>query len=67
MLQLEIWFFIVMVTFSMLCIRLSIIDSLVVPKHDTGITVWWLCCIKFGQKGRYSSKEIIKEYKNLKR
>lgn len=63
LMQQEIQMLIIMITFCMFLIRINIVESLVVPKHDRGITVWWLCCIKFGQQGKYSARGIKKEYR----
>ena len=47
----------------MIAIRMVIIENYLLPMHDPGITVWWLCCInKFGQKGKYSEKMIKEKY-----
>ena len=46
--QNEMLVFIFLINMVMLAIRMVIIDNYLVPMHDPGITVWWLCCIKFG-------------------
>lgn len=44
-------------------IRVFIVDSKIIPKNDPGIKIWWLCCIKFGQKGKHSEEYKIKKVK----
>ena len=52
-----------MLNMVLITIRMVIIDNPIVPKHDPGIMVWWLFCIKFGQRGRYTENHIKLDYK----
>ena len=45
-----------------LIIRLIIIESPIMPKHEVGITIWWLCCVSIGRKGKYSFENMKKKY-----
>ena len=47
---------IILININFVFIRIYVIDNTIAPKNDPGITIWWLCCIKFGQKGSYSEK-----------
>ena len=35
------------------------VNPIVKLKNDPGIIIWWMCCLRFGQKGKYN-----KEYLN---
>jgi len=37
-----------MVNISLIMVRVFIVDSTVTPKNDPGITIYWMCCLKFG-------------------
>ena len=47
----------------MIMIRVFIIDSTTIPKNDPGIVIYWLCCLKFGQRGKYSEEYKMKQVK----
>ena len=53
----------VFVNINCIMIRIHIIDNPIAPRNDPGITIWWLCCLKFGQKGKYLEKSKIREIK----
>ena len=42
------------VNFSIGMIFFNIILSFYRPSNDPGIRVWWLCCIRLGQTGKYA-------------
>ena len=42
------------VNFSIGMIYFNIILSVYRPSNDPGIKVWWLCCIRLGQTGKYA-------------
>jgi len=41
-------------------IRINFVHSTVTTKNDPGIKIWWLCGLRFGQRGKYTEKEIRK-------
>jgi len=47
---------IILLNINFVMIRIYVIDNTIAPKNDPGITIWWLCCITFGQKGTYSER-----------
>ena len=56
----------------MIMVRVYIVDSKIVPKNDPGITIYWMCCLKFGQRGKFTEeykinkvKENIEELKEM--
>ena len=51
------WGYIIINT-CMMFIRVFIIDSTIAPKNDPGIKIWWLCNLRFGQKGIYKDKYL---------
>mgnify|MGYP006121657475 CR=1 FL=1 len=48
---------------SMIMVRVFIIDSTTIPKNDPGIVIYWLCCLRFGQRGKYSEEYKMKQVK----
>ena len=53
----------VVLNLSMLFIRVFVVDATIIPKNDPGITIYWLCCLRFGQRGKYTEKYKIGEVK----
>jgi len=48
------------VDFAIGLVYVNIHKAILRPTHDPGITIWWLCCIKLGQTGKYA-KSMTKE------
>ena len=44
-----------------LMIYVFIVKSMVTPKNDPGIIIWWLCCIRIGGKGKFSQEYDFNE------
>lgn len=65
-LQEEIIGFIILINMVFLLVKMVYIDDPTEPAHDKGIVIWWLFCIKFGQRGRYTEKYINMEYQRKK-
>jgi hypothetical protein len=42
-------------------IYLNVHKAVIRPVNDPGITIWWLCCIKFGQTGKFNREFREKE------
>ena len=50
-----------MINTLFLMLNVFIIESMVTPKNDPGIIIWWLCCIRVGGKGKFSYEYDSKE------
>lgn len=45
------------ITFSIFLIRFNIITHPNKPQNDPGLVVWYFCCLRVGQSGKYSPKK----------
>ena len=62
----SIFIFIVLINTSLALVRLNFIDTFVRPTNDPGIIIWWLCCIRFGHKGKFKTRELIENFGKFK-
>ena len=57
----SLFFIIFMINGCAGLIYLNVHKAVIRPVNDPGITIWWLCCIKFGQTGKFSREFREKE------
>ena len=51
--------FMILINTSLAMVKINVVDCIIRPQNDPGILVWWLCCIRFGNKGKFKT-EIMK-------
>ena len=57
--------FIFMIHLSFAVIYVNILNNYLRPQNDPGILIWWLCCLRLGQTGKYAPKK--KKARKVKR
>ena len=53
----------IIINATIVSIRVFIIESNIHTKNDIGIKIWWLCCLRFGQKGVYTEGYKVQQIK----
>ena len=61
----ELTVLVIMFNSCMFVIRNFVVLDLYAPPNDPGIVIWWLCCLRIGQKGSFTEKAEKKRYNEL--
>ena len=50
----------ILINTSFALVSIHIISTVIKPNNDPGLVIWWLCCTRYGHKGKFKTK-ILKE------